>query len=245
MERTWAYGWRAWIGRIEPSYRWVEGPIWERTLPDGVDIIVSCLGVERLTDEDLQRAHDNILAHVRRFAAEPFIDVINVGGSPVVGLKGYAAHEHFRKELEEITDKPIVTSLGAAFDALETLRLKKLVVVTPYKEKPTRNRIEVLTDAGFEVVGAKYLGLEKNTEFCTEPSQSSYRLTREAIMEFPEADGIYIGCSGWPAAAHVEHLERDYGKPVVYSQLAQIWACLRAAGIREPVEGFGMLLRDY
>ena len=241
MEGSWSYGWRAWIGRIEPSYRWVEGPIWEKILPEGVDLIVSCVGVERLSDEHLEKAYDNITEHVKRFANESFIDVINVGGSPVVGFKGYKGYLKLEDDLAKLTNKPIVTSLGATIAALKASGIKKLVMVAPYVDKRTNERIEVLHDAGFEVLASKGLGLEKNTEFCTLNSSTGYRMAKEIALNNPNADGVFMACSGWPTVAHLKHLEDDLDKPVISSLQAQIWACLKQANVKESITGFGTL----
>jgi hypothetical protein len=86
-----------WIGRIEPSM-WLEGPWWEEVLPDDVRLAVLSLGVRRLRDEDLELAHAQILDKVSALDDEG-VDVINVGGSPVVSLHGHAGHERLLADI--------------------------------------------------------------------------------------------------------------------------------------------------
>ena len=43
----------------------------------------------------------------------------------------------------------------------------------------------------------------------------------------------------------VEPLERELHRPVITSNTATMWHCLRKMGIPDRVEGFGRLLRDY
>jgi maleate isomerase len=43
------------------------------------------------------------------------------------------------------------------------------------------------------------------------------------------------------AAVCVERLEDRLGKPVITSNQAMIWRCMRLAGLNEPVPGFGKL----
>jgi maleate cis-trans isomerase len=50
--------------------------------------------------------------------------------------------------------------------------------------------------------------------------------------------------TGLPTAAVLETLERDLGVPVISSNQACLWRALRLAGVREPVPGFGRLLRE-
>jgi maleate cis-trans isomerase len=42
----------------------------------------------------------------------------------------------------------------------------------------------------------------------------------------------------------LELLEQDLGKPAISSMQACLWHALRLAGIREPIHGFGRLLRE-
>ena len=42
--------------------------------------------------------------------------------------------------------------------------------------------------------------------------------------------------------AVLDVLEHDLGKPVLSTNQALLWGCLRACGVGEPVESFGSLL---
>jgi len=42
----------------------------------------------------------------------------------------------------------------------------------------------------------------------------------------------------------LDRLEQDLGKPAITSMQASLWQALRLAGLREPVTGFGRLLRE-
>lgn len=238
-------GWRAWIGRVEPAFCWAEGHEWARLLPDGVELMVSCLGVQTLSDADLERAHNSILDHVRRLADDGLVSGINVGGSPVVGFQGYKGHQRLISELRGITNLPIVTSLTAEIEALRTLGLKKIAVATPYPEKRNAERKNILEEAGFQVMAIEGLGIERLSDIFKLPPHTVYRVAVEAYRKAPEADGVYIACPAWPAAIDIDPLEKDLGKPVVANVQAQVWASLRTIGIKTPIVGYGTLLQEY
>ena len=42
----------------------------------------------------------------------------------------------------------------------------------------------------------------------------------------------------------IEKLEYDLGKPVVTSNQASLWHTFRIANVREPIQGYGRLLRE-
>ena len=60
----------------------------------------------------------------------------------------------------------------------------------------------------------------------------------------PEAEAIFISCTNLRAASVIERLEKETGKPVVTSNQATFWACLRKLGIDESIPTAGKLLRE-
>lgn len=57
-----------------------------------------------------------------------------------------------------------------------------------------------------------------------------------------DADGVLIAGTGFRCAAILEALEQDLKRPVVSANQASLWHCLRAAGVRTPIDGYGSLL---
>ena len=53
----------------------------------------------------------------------------------------------------------------------------------------------------------------------------------------PEADAIFLSCGGIRSLEIVEELERIIKKPVITSNQAQMWSCLRRAGIKDKIQG--------
>ena len=94
--------------------------------------------------------------------------------------------------------------------------------------------------AGFEVAG--YRRLEDVTNIYAESEERAYRLARDA--DAPGADGVLLSGTGLPTVGVLELLEQDLGKPAISSMQACLWHALRLAGIREPIPGFGRLLRE-
>ena len=56
------------------------------------------------------------------------------------------------------------------------------------------------------------------------------------------ADAVFLSGVGLPTMSVLDLLEQDLGKPVFSSMAALTWASLRAAGVREPIKGYGRLL---
>jgi maleate isomerase len=58
------------------------------------------------------------------------------------------------------------------------------------------------------------------------------------------ADGVFIAGTGFRCVGILDALERDLARPVLSANQVSLWNCLRMAGVRAPVAGYGRLLRE-
>jgi maleate cis-trans isomerase len=231
-----------WIGRIEPSM-WFEGQWWQDILPEDVRLAVLSLGVQRLVDEDLEKAHAAILEKVEMLDREG-VDVINVGGSPVVSVHGKAGHERLLRDIAAITNRPFVTSLQAEVEGLRAAGAGRVAIASPYPVRQTEKRVTVLTEEGFEVVGHHSLDIERTRDIAQLDPQQVRAQAIELATEHPEADVIYLPCGSLPVTTVIDDIERTTGKPVVTNVQAQVAANLRRLGYPSSISGYGRLLAD-
>lgn len=56
-----------------------------------------------------------------------------------------------------------------------------------------------------------------------------------------DADGILIAGTGFRCVAILDALERELQRPVISANQASLWHCLRLAGIRSDISGYGNL----
>jgi maleate cis-trans isomerase len=231
-----------WIGRIEPSM-WFEGQWWQDILPADVRLAVLSLGVQRLVDEDLEKAHAAILEKVEMLDREG-VDVINVGGSPVVSVHGRAGHERLLRDIAAITNRPFVTSLQAEVEGLRAAGAGRVAIASPYPVRQTEKRVTILTDEGFEIVGHRSLDIERTRDIAQLDPQQVRAQAIELATEYPEADVIYLPCGSLPVTTVIDDIERTTGKPVVTNVQAQVAANLRRLGYPSSISGYGRLLAE-
>lgn len=229
-----------WIGRIEPSM-WFEGAWWQEILPPDVRLAVLSLGVQRLVDEDLERAHAAILEKVEMLDREG-VDVINVGGSPVVSVHGRAGHERLLKDIAAITNRPFVTSLQAEIEGLRDAGAGKVAIASPYPTRQTERRVEVLIEEGFDVVGHESLDIERTRDIAVLEPRRVLELAVAVAAAHPGADVLYLPCGSLPVTGVIDEIERRTGKNVVTNVQAQIAANLGRLDYPRPVPGYGRLL---
>lgn len=237
------YGWRARIGHISPGI-WTNCQEWDRILPDGVVTIITCLGVHKLVKEDFDDAWNSVDIAAKEIATFG-VNVILLGGSPVMSYKGYGADEIAIKRITGLTGIPSAASITAVVKALNTLGVKKLAIATPYRDERNRERVKFLGDSGFEVKSIKGLQIERRVVISKLTPDSGYNIARESFLSAKDADAIYLSCSLWPIVQIIDKLEKDFKVPVVTNVQAQIWWALRTLNINEPISGYGRLLESY
>ena len=133
-----------------------------------------------------------------------------------------------------------VTSDGI-IAAFETLGARKVVMVTPYPKVINEHEVQFLNRNGIEVLREQGLELSGGRAFYDVEPAKWYQLVMDNRHD--DADAYFISCAQVRAAEVIETLERDLQRPVVTSNQAAAWHCLRESGIRDEVAGFGTLFR--
>ena len=236
------YGWRARIGKVEPSRGDTYQYEFYQIAPKGVVLVVSIIGLFNLVKDELSAAYLKYKAAARDLA-EVGVDVIALGGSPVFQLKGFGSDIEMIQEIEKDTGIPTTTGLTAEVEAMRLLKMKRIVIATPFKEDANQRSAAWYEKAGFEVLNIKGLGIDKPAEMSRLPFYTPYQLAREAFLETTGADGIFIACPRWGTIEIIDKLEQDMGVPVVTGSQAATWAALRKAHVRESIQGYGKLLQ--
>ena len=235
-------GWRGRIGFVIPG-DWIHGPEYDPVLPEGIIMVVTTLGVERLVPEDFERVFNMYLPAAKHLATQE-CDVIVAGGTPVFTYMGYERSLEMAQNIAETTGIPALLDLQAAFDALQRLSAKKIVIATPYTETRNEERKNLCERLGFTVVNIKGLGIERRVDLGKQPPDASYRLAKQAFLEAPEADAIWISCPEWPTVRNIEKLEAETGRPVVTAVNSVVWASLSTMRFKGQIRGYGRLLES-
>jgi len=160
-------------------------------------------------------------------------------GSFMDGNKG---DEAIRQRVAQLTGKPTMSTSQAVIAAMRKFKLQRVVMLTPYNEDLTRREIRWLADNGIEVIDFHYRDIPDNLDRGSQSPEELFALAKR--LRWQEADGIFLSCGNVPYLDIVAGIEQHTGKPAVASSPATTWMALRMAGISEPVEGFGRLLKE-
>lgn len=148
----------------------------------------------------------------------------------------------FARIREARPDVACTTPVTAARAAFQALGMKRFALLTPYVEEINLWMCDFFQSQGFQVpvMGSFNQGDDNDA------ARISLESIREAALTLgrdPAIDGVFVSCTSLRLVAAVEELEQALGKPVSSSNHAMIWHSLRLAGVEEPLEGFGRLMR--
>lgn len=208
--------------------------------PPGVGVHITRLKTEDFTTrETLSRHLEHMADAASRLQPDMKPEVISYGctsGSIVNGEQAV---------FDEITAgapwaQPMCIVTGVV-DALNALGAKKLVIGTPYLDEINLVEDEFLTEKGFDILDIQGLNLETGIEF----GQVTPAFWKDFAIQIdrPDADAVFLSCGGIRALEVAEEIEQVIGKPVITSNQAQFWSCLRRAGIQDKLTGFGQLFQ--
>ena len=134
----------------------------------------------------------------------------------------------------------VVTPTMAAVRALNAFGAKKISVLTPYTVETSRPMAEYFAGQGFEIASFTCLGFDDDREMARIAPESLVGLAREAMAA--QADALFISCTALRAALAAPAIEVAIGRPVVTSNQATAWACLRLCGDKAARPEFGRLM---
>ncbi|MBI4332653.1 MAG: hypothetical protein HY673_15395 [Chloroflexi bacterium] len=234
-------GWRGTLGYINPSvYSTADALDFHSFIPEGVRQFIVTLGIGVHTDQEFQNALSK-LDEAARCLATHDPDFVSVHGTPLVVSKGFGFDREIIKRVEAIVKVPATTDLTATVDALHVLNLKNIVMASPLPYELDAKIKKFLEDSGFNIIHVKSLNIKLNKDIRNLPRNAAYAVAKQAFLEAPRAEGIYIPCGGWCPAWVIDCLERDLRVPVVHGTKCAFWAGLKALGIKEPIKGVGRL----
>ncbi|MCJ8054728.1 ectoine utilization protein EutA [Shinella curvata] len=122
----------------------------------------------------------------------------------------------------------VVTPTAAAVAALKAFSAKRISVLTPYTVETSRPMADYFLALGFDIARFTCLDLTDDREMARISPREIVAFAKEATA--PDSDALFISCTAVRAAGVAAEIEAVIGKPVVTSNLATAWACLRLCG---------------
>lgn len=190
------------------------------------------------TPENLLKMHSVLVAGAQLILPGEDLDAICyscTSASVVIGEEKISDAIHEAKP-----GVPVITPTDAAIRGLTALGKRRISILTPYSVETTRPVARYFADRGFAIESVACLGFEDDREMARIAPSAWVDLARGAVT--PTAEALFISCTAVRAAAVVHAIETAVGRPVVTSNLATAWMCLRLCRDHDPRPHWGRLM---
>jgi maleate isomerase len=190
----------------------------------------------RITPETLRAMEARLVEAAALILPGLPLDVVAFGctsASMVIGEE--RVFERIREARPEIA---CTTPITAAFAAFEALGVRRLALLTPYRDDINRFMRAYIEARGFAV---PVMG-SFNEEDDRKAARIDAASVRDAAIELGRSDlvdAVFVSCTSLRLIEAIGAIEAELGKPVTSSNHAMAWHCLRLAGIadRRPERG--------
>lgn len=136
--------------------------------------------------------------------------------------EGVAGEESVVDIIRRETGVETLATSALVVEALRALAIRSLVIVSPYADNDVIARY--LRERGFAVVHDVALGLDVHA-FAAVPPDRWLQVARDNARA--EADGYFLSCTNTTQIEAIAGIEQALGKPVVNSNQAVLWGCVK------------------
>jgi maleate cis-trans isomerase len=158
----------------------------------------------------------------------------------------------FADDYDEVTTRrmsaggagvPAVTSAQAIGRAVRALGARRIALVSPYSETVNQRAAHLFaTKHGLETVAIEGFGATDSYAIGNLGPENA----RDAFarIDRPEIEVFVVPGGNFPTMASIAGWEREFGKPVVTTNQASIWAMLVTLNTGDKIPGYGRLLEE-
>lgn len=229
------FGWKARIGHLYPSAGLCDYEP-QAMAPEGVQFLTTRLGFRRARLEDDASLVNDIEIHARLVAdARVSLIALNCTAASMV-----AGADSINRRVQSATGIRSTTTIEAVTAALSAAGLRRFALMTPYVPEVVAAETEFFRARGLAVVA--HAGQPCDDPVAQGSIQPQHWVELARTLRDTDCDGLLISCAGIQIASVLETIEQEFGRPVIASNQALVWHCLRLLGLPDRPVGFGGLL---
>ncbi len=149
--------------------------------------------------------------------------------------------ENVIQRMSAASGVPAITSAIAIGQAIQALGARRIALVSPYSQPvierakhyyESKFRLQVVVMEGFAATDSYMIG-----KLGPENARNAF-----ARIDRAEIEVLVVPGGNFPTMSFVPAWEREFGKPVVTTNGAALWAIMRIMGVSEKLPGLGRLL---
>lgn len=219
-----------------------------RFIPDGVNWHIVGTPRDFGTDDRPAITRDRLFAMAENPNIEATAAKLPALGAQAIGygctsasyVRGVGGDTDISARITDTTRLPSTTTSTTAVEALKFLGVTRVAVLSPHVDELNERLRTFLEGHGLDVVHMR--GLNKLRGIEDIPQEEIYELVVQ-LVDRPEADSIFVSCTGMRTSNILSRLEEATGKPVVSALQATIWGTLRLADTPSELPGLGSLFQ--
>jgi maleate cis-trans isomerase len=239
MDRSYVDGWRGRIGLITPAPGSSTEYEFNTYKPEGVAVLTTRVPLFGISYEGIKEMSGYVDAAAAMLARSAIVDLVIFSCTAGSFLEGKGYDMELTQHLEELTGVRSTTTSTCILEAIETLGIKSMNIVTPYSAEVNELEKRFFESCGIRVTGITGALLDMSQNTPKIPSRDMYRFA--VTTDVPDADATFISCTGLHVLDIIEKLETDLGKPCLTINQCGLWGCLRKIGVKERLPGLGRL----
>jgi maleate isomerase len=233
-------GGRLSLGVIIPSVNTLVELTFPAMVPDGVALHFTRLRLVGTAPEELLAMAEGA-AQAARLLADAGVDRILFHCTAATTFD-FEMPQRIHSQIKSATGVPSTVTSESVVAALRTLGAARIVMLTPYPAHINEREAAFLRHHGIDVVHEHGLNITDGVGFAAVTPEDWHRLAMDHAR--PDADAYFLSCAQTRTAEVIDAIEKSLGKPVITSNQAAVWHALRESGVKDPVPGFGRLMRS-
>jgi maleate cis-trans isomerase len=206
---------------IIPSVNTYSEPQFNHFAPDGLGVHVARARVAGEWKRPLPEMKEEITG-AAKLLSDCHPDVIVFHCTDTSMTQGPQGEGRILDIVKDATGIEAMATSRLVLEALQTLGMKKVVLLTPYKSN--KAVIDYLTAAGVTVLRDIGMKLESKDFGSVTPAQWA-QMAKE--IDGPDSDGVFLSCTDTTQIEAIADIERLLGKPVVNSNQAVLWGAVK------------------
>jgi len=163
------------------------------------------------------------------------------------GWRGFETDQALCDAIERATGARACTSVLALNEILELTGVRRLGLVTPYRDDVQSAIVANYARAGIDCVAERHLGLQDNFSFSDVSAEQLRGMVADVMSGPPETrpQAVTILCTNLRGAPLVAALEDEFDVPIYDSIATVVWKSLRLAGVdTRRITRWGRLFRE-
>jgi maleate cis-trans isomerase len=212
------------IGLIIPSSNRLTEPQLRHFAPPELGIHVTRLQMTGKWNRPLAQLTEDI-ERAAGALADAKVDIVVFHCTGHAMEAGPEADARTRDRIVRATGIEAMSTASAIGEAIAALGVKRLILMTPYEQDVNDHEIDYLRQIGVTVVHDVALALPGSDDYLAQPPERWVELAAEHARA--DADGYFLSCTNTTQIEAIEPIERRLGKPVVNSNQAVLWACVK------------------